>query len=335
MRAYRRLLGVCLCVALGAVVIVGCGKQPIAVVGQHKVTRDEFLDKLEKDQGRNALINMINERLLEDAFTASGESVTPEDVQERIKELKERAPSPEAFAEALAQQSMTEQDLVEQMTKTMKLEALCTKDVKVTDEGLKAFFEEHKERFSRPATISCSEIVVLEESEAQKIAQQLQGGGADFASLAKQHSISQMSRERGGKLPDLPAEHIPHPPAVKDALLTLEVGKVSDPISAEGRWYIVKLDGKEAEQKPDLKRDRKEIEEMFRLTEAKQPTELLAEIREKAVVNIVDPKYADLNDMFRPEPELPDFGTKAPPAGAEPVTEEAKPTGGQPAAGGE
>jgi len=112
---------VCLLVGLALSGLTGCGKQPIAIVGQTKITRAEFLDKLERDSGREALIGMINQRLVDDACAAASITVTPEEVQEQLKTIKDQLPSPEAFAKALAQRGMTEQDLVDRITVSRSL----------------------------------------------------------------------------------------------------------------------------------------------------------------------------------------------------------------------
>ena len=57
-------------------------------------------------------------------------------------------------------------------------------------------------------------------------------------------------------------------------------------------------------------KDRKKIEDTYKMTQAKQPEEILQQLREKAVINVVDPKYTDLNDMFKPQAKLPEFGAQ-------------------------
>lgn len=311
---YLRVVGGCVALVV-AVVVIGCGKQPIAVVGQHKITRAEFIEKLEKEQGHSALVGMINRLLLEDAFAASGLTITPEEVQERVEEIKSRFPSPEAFAQALAAQGQTEQNITEEIALNLKLQKLCMKDVQVSEADLKAFFEENKQLFSKPETVDYSEIVVSTEEEAKKVAGEARKADANFGALARQYSISQMTRERGGAVRDVMREHV-YPESVQATLRALSPGQVSDPVEGDGRWYVVRLDRVNPAQEPNFERDRERVEEAVKGQRAKQPQELLMELRETAVVNVVDPRYADVNEAFRPRPTLPEFGA-TPGEGAE------------------
>jgi len=245
LRGHVRMVGACVLLGIGIIGLAGCGKQPVAKVGSHTITRQEFLDKLEKDQGRDALVGMINRQLLEDAFDKSGLKVAPTEVQSKLAEFKKRFGSDQAFAQAMAAQGMAEEDVIESIELDQKMRALLTKDVKVNEAELKKWFEDNKPRFSKPATVSYAEIVVSTAEEANKVAAEAAKQGANFEALAKQHSISAQSREMGGQLPPMPEESI-YPPTVRDALSKLAVGKISSPIEADGQWYILKLNGKTA-----------------------------------------------------------------------------------------
>ncbi len=309
MRGHVRLIGVCTLLAATLSWLAGCGKQPIAKVGSHTITRQEFLDKLEKDQGRDALIGMINRQLIEDAFSKSGLQLAPSEVQEKLAEIKKGYPSEQAFAQVMANQGMGEEDVIESLTLDLKVKALLTKDIKTSEDELKKFFEEYKSHFDQPELISYSEIVVSDAATATKVADQAADPSKDFAALAKQNSLSPQTRENGGLVPQQPQQAI-YPPQVREALASMEVGKVSKPIEAEGRWYIVKLNSKKAAEQADFKRDRAKIEEGYKSMRAKSLQQLLTEIRETADVSVIDPKYQDVADVFQKKPELPEFGAK-------------------------
>ena len=330
-----RLGGVALLLVFCVSGLVGCGKQPIAVVGDHKITRAEFLEKLEKEQGREALLGIINRQLIEDAFAASGQTLAPEKVDERMKEIKERFGTPEAFAQMLASRGMTEEDVTESLSMEMKVQMLCTKDVKVDDAELRKFFEQYKSAFGQPERVKYAEIVVSKKEDATKVAAELKKSGADFGKLAKQHSVSPMSRDAGGELPPMPREQI-FPPNVAQTLATMKPGEISEPFAVEERWYIVKLVEVLPAAEASLEKDRDKIEEAFKSRQAKDPQQLLSELREKATVNIVDPKYADLNEMFTPKANIPSFGPdgQGAPAEGAPAEGGAPPAEGQPAEAG-
>jgi hypothetical protein len=110
------------------------------------------------------------------------------------------------------------------------------------------------------------------------------------------------------------------PAAVQGALSKLKPGEVSGIIEADKRFYILKLDELKPAQKADFKRDRKKVEDIYKMQQAKNPQALLQELQAKAQVNVVDPRYQDINDMFKPKGELPTFGEgAATPDGAAPA----------------
>lgn len=294
-------------VAVVVMVFAGCGKQPIARVGDHQITRTEFLERLEKDQGREALLGMINRSLIEDAFTQSGLTIDPKELEERMAQIKKQYPSPETFAKLLASRGMTEADVVESIELDLKVQKLCTKDVKMDEAKLKDFLNQYKDALGEPERVSYSEIVLSTEEEAKKVAAQLAKSKDEFANLAKQHSIAPGSRENGGKVPEVPKEQL-YPPQLSEALLALKPGQISEPKQLDGRWHILKLEKVLPARAASMDKDRKKIEDAFKQSQAKDPQALLTEIREKATVKIIDPKYEDLAEMFQPKGALPQFG---------------------------
>lgn len=322
------------CAILGAMVIgmSGCGDQPLATVGSKKITRSQLLAELEKKSGQEALVGMINRQLIDDAFAATKGTITPQQVTDRLEEIKKQYPTPEAFAQAMTAQGITEEDVRDILTQNLKLQALCTKDVKVDEASLKQFFEENRDKFDKPEMVSYSEIVVTTQDEANKVKEALAKPGAKFEDLARQNSISPQTREQGGKVPPMPKQYI-GPPEVVKALEGLKPGAVSNVISAEGRFYIVRLDAVTPAEKADFAKDRAKIEERFKLEKAKQPVDVLNELKQKAVINIIDPKYKFLQEQFKPKAALPNFGEKggAPAQGTAPAAKDAPPAQEPPA----
>lgn len=304
------------CAIVGVVVLgmSGCGDQVLATVGSKKITRSELLAKLEKDSGQEALVGMINRQLVEDAFAATKATITPQQVEDRLNQIKKSYPTPEAFAQAMTAQGMTEADVRDTIALNLKLEYLCTKDVKVDEASLKQYFEENRAKFDKPEMVSYSEIVLSSQDEANKVKEALGKPGAKFEDLARQNSISPNTREQGGKVPPMPKQYI-GPPEVAKALEGLKPGQIAGPITAEGRFYIVRLDAITPAEKADFNKDRAKIEERYKLEKAKQPADLLAELKQKAVINIIDPKYKFLQEQFKPKAALPSFGEKGGAAG--------------------
>ncbi len=112
----------------------------------------------------------------------------------------------------------------------------------VTDAELQEYYDNNKSNYVRPGPKLAAHILFdLEDPEAEQKAQSVYQqikDGADFAEMAKQHSIDTDSAESGGELGwqnDGDLE-----PALNDALFALTVGEVSEPVKSEFGYHILK-----------------------------------------------------------------------------------------------
>ncbi len=302
----------------------------MAVVNGVKVTRAEFTKRLEQTQGKQVLGDLILRALVEDAFAKSGLTLSDEELEQEVQKAKATAPDEAAWQQMLAAQGIDEEELRDYFAFRMKVRKLATKDVSVTEEALKAFFEENKQFFDEPATVEFSEIVLADKAEAEKLAQQLKASPESFGDLARQHSLSPVTRDRGGHRGKVRVEEIT-PIAVRAVLERLEVGKISAPISAEGNWYLIKLEARHEAKQATFEEVKAEVEEQYTLRHAKSEQELMNDLRKSAQVTVIDPQYQSLNEFFRPEPSsLPTFGAgEKPKAGKAPESEAAKGASGE------
>ncbi len=299
-------------VAVAALFVAGCGQQPVAIVNGQKITRQEFIDRLKQVAGKQVLTDLIQRKLLEDAIAQAGITVSEKEVQEQLDEIRRRFPSPEAFQEALAARGYKSVDEYKKDIEFgLKLEKLLTKDVKYTEADLKKFFERNRELFDKPERVVFSQIVVSSKEEADKIYKELQKPGANFAALARLHSIDAMTREHGGRFPEMPIDNV-MPPEVRAALRKMKVGEISKPIQVLGNWYIVKLEDRKPAEKAVFEKVKREVERAYKARLAKNPGDLLRELVNKAVVQVLDPDLADVQKQFMPKGKLPSFGGTAP-----------------------
>lgn len=308
MRIHLRAMPACLLavsVLLGA---AGCGKQPIAIVNGAKITRQEFTDRLEQAAGEQVLQDLIVRRLLEDAFAQSGLALAPEEVAAEVEKLKKQAPSEEEWQRFLTQQGLDEAKLGQEVGFRMKLMKLSQKGLNPTEQDLKKEFERYREDFDRPATVVLSEIVVSSKAEADKVRAELKSPKANFQALARQYSISAMTRERGGRRGEEPIEQV-MPEALRPVVARLAPGEISSPIKVDENWYIIRVEEKKAAQKADYAKVKDMVRQHYMDTHGKSPQDILAELRKTAKVSILDPRYQRLGEAFNPPQQLPTFGS--------------------------
>ncbi len=84
-------------------------------------------------------------------------------------------------------------------------------------------------------------LVVPDEEEAKRLAAELEAG-ADFAALAREHSLDE-SKVSGGLIPFLVRQE--HSPLARLVFAT-DVGAVGGPLPAAGHWFLVRVEEKRA-----------------------------------------------------------------------------------------
>jgi len=330
LRDLLRGASVCLLAAMLVIALDGCGQQPVALVNGQKVTRTEFITRLKQAAGKAVLADLIFRRLVDDEFAKSGLQATDQEIAERLAELKQEFPSEEAFAQWMQSVGLTEPEMLAEIRHQIKLEKLRTKDVKVVEADIKKFFEENRERYDKRLRVVLSQIVVSSEQEADKVHAELKKPGANFGALARQYSIDAMFRARGGRLPELPMQQLT-PPDLQPVVAKMQVGSISAPVRVDDNWFIIKLEERKAPEKATFEKVRSRVERDYRIIAAKPKENLYRELAEKAVVQVLDPDLAEVQEMFVPRQELPQFGGTKPAPGA-PAQGQQPPAGGKPGA---
>lgn len=118
------------------------------------------------------------------------------------------------------------------------LEKTLQDKVKVTEEDMKKYFEEHKDEFTAEDRWTLAHIQFDSLKAAQEAAARL-GRGEDFAALARSLSTDVMSKDKGGVLGTV--ERSKAPPEFVQALTGRKKGEVSAPIKTQHGYHLVKL----------------------------------------------------------------------------------------------
>lgn len=169
-------------------------------------------------QGRKEMLDtmVIRELILQQA-SKDGLDKGPE-IEEKLRDLRKRL-------------------IVESFLKK-KVET----ESKVSDEDLKKFYEQNKDKFKAGEQLKASHILVKTEKEAKDILGQIKSGG-NFEELAKKSSVDS-SAAKGGDLGWFGKGSMV--PAFEKAALALKEGQVSDVVKSDFGYHIIKLTGKRA-----------------------------------------------------------------------------------------
>lgn len=116
------------------------------------------------------------------------------------------------------------------------------KDVVVSDEELKDYYEEHKVHFQNPMQFEASHILVTEEDKAKEIKDKIDAGEITFEDAAVEYS-SCPSKEKGGSLGKFSEGQMVK--EFEDAAKVAEIGKITDPVQTQFGFHIIRVDDRQ------------------------------------------------------------------------------------------
>ncbi|WP_195265940.1 peptidylprolyl isomerase [Clostridium sp. 1001275B_160808_H3] len=240
----------------------------LAKVGDVKITKgevDEIADPYLQQYGseydtnpdmaeqvkalRTQAINLLVEEKMmlkkaeELGLTPTQEEVDAE-VQKYIENLKTSYGSDEQFNAALEQAGMTLDEYTSKLTENMKNQLATQKvtedlfkDVNISDDEIKTYYEENKDSFGEA---NVSHILIKDEAKAKEIRERA-ANGEDFAALAKEFSEDTGTKENGGNLGVTPYNTTQYVQEFTDAFKKLKDGEISEPVKSQFGYHIIKV----------------------------------------------------------------------------------------------
>jgi foldase protein PrsA len=182
-----------------------------------------------------------------------GVSVSEKDVDAAEEDLiKSRFDGKRAeYEKALEQQGFTAEQYrkkgLEVSALSTKIFDTVTKDVKVTDQELLAYYTQNQSQYGTPESRDVRHILIAEKdsdgnvdfeaskAKADEIYAQLEGG-ADFAALAKANSADPGSKDTGGKLTITRGQTVPEFDKVS---FELDKGEISKPVKTQYGYHVI------------------------------------------------------------------------------------------------
>ncbi|WP_390881760.1 peptidylprolyl isomerase SurA [Alteromonas oceanisediminis] len=132
--------------------------------------------------------------------------------------------------------------------------------------------------------------IILSEDKAKKMLedfkQRVIDGDAEFAELAKQHSVDPGSALRGGELGFTdPSAYVP---AFRDALAKLEPGEFSEPVRSVHGWHLIQLIDRRIDDATERKKEDRAYQLIFNRKFAEETDNWLREMRDTAYIEVLN-----------------------------------------------
>ncbi len=259
--------------ALVSGAMAGCRPTPsadvVATVNGHPILRSDLdkryddevgdtpQDKPTQEQADAQRLGLLDERLIPEEILLQraakmNVTATPEEVDDKLKELKAPYPTDDAFNQALAQRHRTVETLKREVSRNLTINKLLRKEIdakiSVSDSDVASYFALHKSEFNNVNTLyHLAQIVVTttpnpqpgnlqnskatNEAEAKKKIQALRTrweSGEDFGSLAMNFSENPKTSPNGGDMGMVPEPDLQQDPPVFAAISKLKPGQVTD-----------------------------------------------------------------------------------------------------------
>lgn len=190
-------------------------------------------------------------------------SVSDKDIEARLQQIKKQyygnptgqKPATQAqmdkrYQAALKQQGFTDKEVRSGIKLQLLREKVfneVTKDVKVSDSDVKAYYDKNKKQYETPAQPESRDvrhILVKTKKLADSIYTQLQANPGKFARLAKKYSTDTSSAANGGKLPaGTVMKGRGLDPAFEKAAFSIKTHVVSKPVHSKFGWHLIEALG--------------------------------------------------------------------------------------------
>jgi len=286
--------------------IAGCGSKTVAKVNGKKITQEQLDKRMKKiklsyeqqgakfegEQGRlmlksieqQVLEEMINQELITQAAEKEKLVASDAEINKQYEDIKKRFGGEKQFEDAMKTYGYTEKELKDKLKYDATFAALyekVTKDVKVSDEEVKKYYNEKPDRYKEAEKIKVRHILIATSSpdgkapakkdeqakkEAEKIIADL-NAGADFAKIAKEKSDDTGSKPGGGLLTDrMGAEMIAKGssgfvPEFDAAAYALKAGEYTKkPVKTQFGYHIIKVEAKTPEKQLTFEEAKEKIQ---------------------------------------------------------------------------
>jgi peptidyl-prolyl cis-trans isomerase SurA len=270
--------------------------------------RDEAQKLVDEKQGE-LIANLINEELLiQKAKELGVEKDVEANINARMVQImkQQNFKTLDALYEAMRKEGLDPDDIRDIWRRQAIRDEVIRRDVQAkvywaaTGQEVKQYYESHKVKFTKPETVSLSEIFLnfagqnpeTVQAKAKQLIIQARGG-ADFVKLVTENSDDQDAAKNKGSIGTFPvADFEKQYPEYGKAIQGLKVGGVAEPIADDVGIHILHVDARTAasnESQFDEDAVRRAI------LEEKFPDALkkyMAKLREDA--------YIKINETYRP-----------------------------------
>jgi peptidyl-prolyl cis-trans isomerase SurA len=260
--------------------------------------RQKRLEQLRKE----ALDSLVDERLMLQEADKLKISVTPDEIDKNIEQIKKD----NSWSQAQLEQAVKNQgyktyldyrnDVRKQVLKFRIVGLQVRQRVNVSDDDVRAYYEQNVKSLDADAKVharhiffklpagAASSLVSQVMTKARQVAARARAGD-DFAELAKKETEDPATRPTGGDLGSISRGSLPG--HVEAVLFSMKVGEISEPIRTDGGVHVMKVVGRDAGSARPFSEVKEQVRrQLFEQELEKQLKLWLQDVRKKSFVDV-------------------------------------------------
>lgn len=256
-----------------------------------------------------AVDRLVEQALVLDDATKHGITVSDENLQASISQLKVMSGGDEAFQKILAQNAITMADVERDMRTNLIIKAymdsLMSQTDSVNEDDLRAYYDQHQDEFGPHREVHARHILIRMDPNADQMTQattkakaeavlaEAKKKGADFSALAAKNSEDETNAQNGGDLGWFgPGRMVA---SFDSATFALKPGEVSGLVQTQFGYHIIKLEEDRMSEAQDFDQVKDSIRNMVSQTQSQDVfKKAVADLRAKAQVDIKAPSQETL-----------------------------------------
>ena len=277
----------------------------VAIVNDEVITQQELDESLSSfpegellkgDARRRKVLNrLIEDKLIFQKAKQNGVTVSPEELEEVIKKIKNRFPSKEAFQKTLLDAALSYKEFERRHERQLIIRKMVTAEVRakstVSPREMEEYYKTHDAEFQSPEAWRLSNILIRKRSPlrndeaAKQLARNLLKRirkGEDFVALARIYSEGPR-REEGGDLGFVERGKLLK--EIEGALLSLRIGGVSNVIETPVGYHLFRVEERRKGTKREYKEAKGKIRESLLQEKIKKRYgEWIAQLKKEAYI---------------------------------------------------
>ena len=254
--------------------------------------RDEVL--------RQQLDRLITYTVLRQEIAKRNVAVPDTELDQQVNAMRSQFQNEEDFKKALAARNMTVERLRDDarvdMAITRMLDGEVATAAPATDDEVKEFYDKNPDKFKQGEAVRASHILLLVDEKAddvtrKKARSQIDGilarakKGEDFAALAKAHS-QDGSAAQGGDLDFFTRGRMV--PEFEQAAFALEPGQISDVVTTQYGYHVIKVTEKRAASTVPLDKVSPQVKQYLTNQKKQQKADaFVADLKQKSKIEVL------------------------------------------------